>query len=286
MIDIACIGHITQDHIVTPDIDYYAPGGTAYYFSMGIESLIRTSGNHLSYTLITKEGTPHFFENRYEANMNHRSQRVLSTAQSFTLDEIKGIEARYIVLGSLLANDFSVEVIRALSDKATLVLDVQGFLREVRDQKVFAIDWNDKVEALKYVDILKVNEYEMEVLTGTTDARKAALILADWGVREVLLTFGSYGSLVYDSDNGEFYEIPAYQPLTLVDATGCGDTYVMAYVFKRAEGASVKESGLFAAAVSTLKLQKTGPFTGTYHEAVTMSASHYEAISMSANLPS
>lgn len=263
MVDIACIGHITQDHIITPEIDYYAPGGTAYYFSVAINSLIGTMGCDLSFSLVTKEGTKHFFENKYGENMNNRQQRVLSTAAPFTFGELIEINARYTVLGSLIASDFSVEVIKSLSERSIVVLDVQGFLREVRDERVYAVDWKDKIETLKYVDILKVNEYEMEVLTGKNEPHEAALILAEWGVKEVLLTFGNYGSLIYDADNKAFYEIPAFEPETLVDATGCGDTYVMGYVFKRAQGASVEESGLFAAAVSSIKLQNKGPFIST-----------------------
>ena len=34
----------------------------------------------------------------------------------------------------------------------------QGYLREVRGERVYPIDWTDKLEALKYIDILKVNE--------------------------------------------------------------------------------------------------------------------------------
>ncbi len=40
---------------------------------------------------------------------------------------------------------------------------------------------------------------------------------------EVIITLGSEGSLVYVDDT--FYEIPAYPPHEVVDATGCGDTY-------------------------------------------------------------
>lgn len=273
MTDICCIGHITEDHIITPGLDYFAPGGTAYYFAVGINSLITTSGCDLSFSLITKEGRRHFFENKYSGDMNGREQRVLSTAEPFTSTELAHVESRYIVLGSLLADDFPLDLIRHLSSKGVLVLDVQGFLREVRDCHVHAVDWVNKVETLRYVDVLKVNEYEMEVLTGSADPREAALRLADWGVKEVLLTFGSFGSLIYDAIERRFYDIPAYSPLTLVDATGCGDTYVMAYVFKRAQGATIEESGHFAAAVSTLKLQDKGPFRKTYAEAISMSAS-------------
>lgn len=272
MTDIACIGHITQDHNITTELDYFAPGGTARYFSVAMNALIESSGIDMSFSLISREGPKHFFENKYGADMNDRQQRVMSTALPFTVEELKDIDARFIVLGSLLASDFPIDVIRMLSEKGIVVLDAQGFLREVREEKVYAVDWADKIETLKYVDILKVNESEMQVLTGKTDPREAALLLAKWGVKEVLITLGSYGSLIYDAKTKEFYDIESFAPKAVVDATGCGDTYVMGYVFMRAQGAAIEESGRFAAAVSSLKLEMAGPFCGTYQQVISRSA--------------
>ena len=116
-------------------------------------------------------------------------------------------------------------------------------------------------EALKYIDILKVNEHEMEVLTGQTDIKQAALQLAEWGVKEVLITLGSLGSIIYAE--GTFHKIPAYPPKDIVDATGCGDTYATGYLYMRNKGASYEEAGCFAAAMSTLKLEASGPFSKT-----------------------
>jgi sugar/nucleoside kinase (ribokinase family) len=45
-----------------------------------------------------------------------------------------------------------------------------------------------------------------------------------------------------------------------VDATGCGDTYSAGYLYARARNMSYAESGRFAAAMCTLKLEHTGPF--------------------------
>ena len=88
-----------------------------------------------------------------------------------------------------------------------------------------AVDWAEKEEALKYIHILKANEHEMEVLTQCSDPYDAAVKLADWGVKEVLLTLGDKGSLIYVDER--FYEIPAYPVENVADATGCGDTQVM-----------------------------------------------------------
>lgn len=284
-VDICCIGHITKDKIVTPKSETYMPGGASFYFSHGINHM---ANKEVSYQLITSLAEEDmqavddlrsvgidtqvipsrntvYFENIYGENQNNRRQRVLAKADPFTMENLQQVEAKYIVLGSLLADDFSLDVIRFLAQRGTLVVDAQGYLREVRDQKVYAIDWQDKLEALKYVDILKVNEYEAEVLTGKKDLHEAALQLAAWGVKEVLLTLGSFGSIVLV--DGRFYDIPAYEPLEIVDATGCGDTYVMGYVYKRVQGFTPEHAAHFAAAVSTIKLQKAGPFSATEAEA-------------------
>ena len=55
--------------------------------------------------------------------------------------------------------------------------------------------------------ILIASEAEMDVLTGCCDPLEAALLIADWGVKEVLLTLGDIASLIYAQ--GEFHEIPA-----------------------------------------------------------------------------
>ena len=207
-----------------------------------------------------------YFENIYGANQNNRRQRVRAKADPFTREKLGDISARYIVLGTLLADDFDLDALRYLSERGTLVVDAQGYLREVRGEEVHAIDWKEKREALRYVDILKVNEYEIEVLTGVTDQHRACELLAEWGVKEVLLTLGSYGSVVYA--DGKFYDIPAYDPLNVVDATGCGDTYVMAYVYRRLLGDDPGQAGRFASAVASIKLEASGPFCATEADAL------------------
>lgn len=283
MNDICCIGHITLDKIVTPKKTTYMPGGTSYYFSHGISHLkdmehyqlvtalapsefkavddIRAKG--IRVTVIPSHRTV-YFENTYGENQNNRSQRVLAKADPFTVESLKNINAHIFHLGSLLADDFSLDVVKYLSSKGILAVDAQGYLREVRGEQVYPVDWAEKIEALKYIEILKVNEHEMEVLTGYQEPKLAALQLANWGVKEVLITLGSLGSIIYTQKH--FYKIPAYPPKEVIDATGCGDTYMTGYLYMRNQGASYEEAGCFAAAMSTLKLEASGPFSGTEEE--------------------
>lgn len=260
------------------------PGGTSYYFSHGIShlndwknyklvtslapseysSVDELTGKGLNVEIIPSKKTV-YFENSYGINQNNRTQRVLAKADPFTVEKIQHIEAKIFHLGSLLSDDFSLDVIKYLSKKGILSVDAQGYLREVRGENVYPIDWCEKKEALKYVHILKVNEHEARVLTGLDDYQAAARQLAEWGVKEVLLTLGSEGSIIYAENS--FYYIPAYPPKEVVDATGCGDTYMLGYLYMRNKGVSYEEAGCFAAALSTVKLEKSGPFSGTEEDA-------------------
>lgn len=279
---LTCIGHITLDKVVTPRFTAYMPGGTAYYFAKALQHIdldefrlitslaasemhevekLRQDGIDVE-AIVSKNSV--YFENKYGEDMNDRTQRVLAKADPFTIDNLKDAESNIFHLGTLLADDFDKETVKYLSTKGIVSVDVQGYLRKVVGEKVVAVDYDDKLEMLPYIGILKANEMEMETLTGTSDPRRAARMLGDWGVKEVVLTLGDKGSLVYA--DGVFHEIPAYPAKDLVDATGCGDTYMAGYLYKRSRGASCSEAGAFAAAMCSIKLGAKGPFSGSAEE--------------------
>ena len=287
MYDICCVGHITLDKVVTPRVTAHMAGGTSFYFSNAIRNM------DVSYTLVTTLaqsemvvvekmrakginvnacacGLSVYFENIYSENQDHRTQRVLQKANPFTVEQLQEIDAQIFHLGPLLADDMPVELIKELNSRGKVSLDVQGYLRKVEDKNVVPIDWADKREALQYIDILKANEHETEVLTGSKDIHEGARILADWGVKEVVLTLGSMGSVIYT--DGVFYNIPAYKPSAVVDATGCGDTYMAGYLYQRIKGASFQQAGEFAAAMASFKIESSGPFTGTEDDVLNLIA--------------
>lgn len=276
--DLCCIGHITLDKVVTPHKTVYMPGGTSFYCSHAIRHF-----NDINFGLIASLAKSEldvvkdleakgvavnviysnksvYFENVYGENQDDRTQRVLAKADPFVIEDIENIDAKIYFLGALLSDDFSLEFVEKLSQKGLVAVDSQGYLRKVEDEKVFAIDWHDKKKFLKYVHFLKVNEMELEVLTGESDIQKASKMLHHWGVNEVVVTLGSMGSVIYDGTN--FYPIPAYKPADVVDATGCGDTYMTGYLYKRALGKNYTEAAEFGAAMATIKIENTGPFCG------------------------
>jgi sugar/nucleoside kinase (ribokinase family) len=292
MIDICCVGHITSDKVVTTKSTMHMAGGTAWYFSFAIckldvqYSLVTALGkDELSYVKdlqnkgieVHVQDSEHtvYFENIYSEDQDHRTQNVLEEADPFTEEILKHIEAKIFHLGPLLSSDISLSLIKNLASKGEVSLDIQGYLRLVKDKKVYTTDWPDKIEALKYVKILKTDEAELMALTGCADIKKSARMVADWGVKEVVITNGSHGSTIYCDHI--FHPIPAFRPEVIVDATGCGDTYMAGYLYQRNKGADYEESGRFAAALASLKMESAGPFTGTIEDVYLLLDKHKSA---------
>lgn len=255
------------------------PGGTSFYFSRALVNSALTYGlvtalspqeYHIVDALrvlgITVYTLPSdhtvYFENVYSADQNHRDQQVLAKAAPFSTGQMPEVTAKVFHLGPLLADDIPAKLVEDIATRGWVSLDIQGYLRHVVNRKVVYRDWAEKIDVLPMVRILKANEFEMEVITGRKGAYEGARYLADLGVPEVIITLGSKGSLIFTE--GTFYQIPAFKPTAVVDATGCGDTYMAGYLAKRVEGAPVEEAGEFGAAMATLKISSFGPFSGSF----------------------
>lgn len=141
--DICCIGHITLDKVITPKFTAHMPGGTAYYFAKALKNF-----NHSGFKLVTSLGSSEmatvdelrgegldvdvipshrtvYFENKYGENTDDRTQRVLAKADPFTCEKLQGVEARIFHLGTLTADDFNLDVIKELSRRGLVSVDVQ-----------------------------------------------------------------------------------------------------------------------------------------------------------------
>jgi sugar/nucleoside kinase (ribokinase family) len=150
-IDICCIGHITLDKVVTTRSAVFMAGGTAFYFS---NAVARLGTRYRLITAVASDGmaavsnlrmsgvdvkvlpSAHtvYFENIYGEDQDHRTQRVLRTADPFSVNELAEAEARIFHLGPLLAGDMPLDLIQTLAAKGRLSLDAQGYLRKVVDQ--------------------------------------------------------------------------------------------------------------------------------------------------------
>ena len=113
---------------------------------------------------------------------------------------------------------------------------------------------------LKLVDVITPNETEAEKLTGIsvsdeTGAARAAQVLHDKGIGQVLITLGSRG--VWLSVNGEGRRIPGFK-VNAVDTIAAGDTFNGAYVTALLEGKPADEAVRFAHAAAAIAVTRRG----------------------------
>ena len=96
---------------------------------------------------------------------------------------------------------------------------------------------------------------EAEALTGEVDIFKAAKIFSQMGPKEVVLTHKD-GVLLYSG--GEYYQAGFY-PVVLNGRSGRGNTCIGTYTAMRLSKNPVDALN-WAAAVTSLKMEKLGPF--------------------------
>jgi sugar/nucleoside kinase (ribokinase family) len=128
---------------------------------------------------------------------------------------------------------------------------------------------------LACLDVLKSDAVEAEFLTGETDIFKAARFYAEMGPKEIVLTHRD-GLLIYAE--GKSYEMGFY-PSQLLGRSGRGDTCVGTYVAMRLSKPP-REAGIWAAAVTSLKMEKLGPFDRPVSDVEALIRSRYDHGSM------
>jgi fructokinase len=82
---------------------------------------------------------------------------------------------------------------------------------------------------LPHVNLLKINEVELALLSGSEDLPAASKTLLEKGPDLCVVTLGPDGSFFQVAEGGE--HIPAFKVPT-VDATGCGDAFVAALLYQ------------------------------------------------------
>jgi sugar/nucleoside kinase (ribokinase family) len=155
-------------------------------------------------------------------------------------------DAIWINVCALTRTDFASDTLAALAaDGRRLLVDLQGF---VRTATVGPLHTDEHIgDVLRHVEMLKLNDEEAATLVGSAEP------LALQGLApEVLLTLGSRGAWVITPEGAE--HVPAVPVEGEVDPTGAGDTYSVAYLVQRVEGAEPVEAARVAAATVSASL--------------------------------
>ena len=115
-------------------------------------------------------------------------------------------------------------------------------------------------EIIKNVDLLTPNETELEIISGVNieteeDIQKAAQIMIEKGVKELIVTLGSKGSLYINKEKSIFKK--AYK-VEAVDTTAAGDSYTAALAVALSKDKNIEEAMDFASKVGALSVLKEG----------------------------
>jgi len=295
VIDVCAFGHITRESEEFRGIVRRFTAGPPYFFSialrvlgstvkvvtklslkdveiirelkdLGIEVIVRESKNTSSFHTI------------YGRTLDERYIKVLSIADPFTLDDLKlCTEAKYIYVGPLTTKDFDLEFLREAKKYSQVILDVQGFTRKVVGDTIEYVDWDWKIEGLKYVDIFKADRKEAKLITGHEDPLKALDVIMSLGPKEVLIT-SSEGAYLGVKSIGKFFS--PFKVKEVKGRVGRGDTCTASYVHARLRGLSYDKALIFATAATSLKLQYQGPLRNSEEEVLKFVEVEYKDVSV------
>lgn len=105
------------------------------------------------------------------------------------------------------------------------------------------------------VDLLFCNEDEARQFTGT-DSAEAALQALSAVARQVVVTCGARGALIFDS--GTIHAVSGV-PTQAVDTNGAGDTFAGAFLYAVARGRDVQTAGTLACHAASQVVSDFGP---------------------------
>jgi sugar/nucleoside kinase (ribokinase family) len=289
--DVATIGNYTKDTVVAPAGTRQVDGGGVRYSAFAAAGLGRTVATITRLAAedchvvdeLEQAGIDVFPEFTLEstlmrleypsANVDERILSVAATAGSFTPDQVRSIDAKAFVITASIRGEVPIAVIRELrATGATIALDVQGFVRIRRsDGRLVHAPWPEKSDVLGLVDVLKADAVEAESVTGESDPETAARALTELGPREIVLTHRD-GLLVLA--DGDVHEAP-FHPKKLVGRSGRGDTCLGSYVAMRLSVAPA-EATVWAAAVTSLKMEADGPFRSQLTDVIDLIETKYD----------
>ena len=281
--DILMIGNFAKDKLIVDGNEEIASGGGVYYGSVAVKRLgsrvavvtrlhpddfprldeLRSEG--VEVFPIPADGTSGIANYYQSSDMETRICKPVGFGGQYNLNEIPDLPTKVIMLTPLFAGEVDLHILQAISKRAPVGMDIQGFVRVPVGNDLIYQPWANLVEGLKYITYLKVDRAEAKFLTGSSDLYEAALKLQSLGPKEIVLTQSS-GTIVLA--NGNFHSAP-FTSRSLAGRTGRGDTCFSTYIAKRLTE-NAETACRWAAAVTSLKQERRGPWKGTSKEVETI----------------
>lgn len=290
--DVIYAGNYTKDTIITPQGTRYVDGGGMNYAAhagrrLGIRAAVVTrlarEDEHVvraiqsagidCYPIYSAHSTLMTLEYP-TGNVDQRNLYVKHTAGTIQPEHLNGLSARAIAVSPSLRGEVEPAFFEEMRrrDGILLAADVQGFVRVLSGESLVYEPWDEMERVLCCLDVLKSDAVEAEYLTGEADVEKAARAFASMGAKEIVLTH-SEGVLIHA--RSEFHHFQ-FHSQSMEGRSGRGDTCLGSYVAKRLS-LPPREAGKWAAAVTSLKVERHGVFDRPISEVEVFIARYYGA---------
>ncbi len=255
-LDYLLIGHITCD--LLPDGEIV--GGTVAYSgrvakALGYKTAVLTSC-HPSYhglsaldgmevEVIPSENTS-TFENVYTTN--GRIQTLHHVAKKITAADVpvKWPDPAIVHLAPL-TNEVDPAIIRQFPN-SIIGLTPQGWMRQWDENgRITAKPWQDAAKYIPFADV---------VILSQEDLLTPNMVFDYWDWSNILvITCGPKGAIVFQEDRAEW--IPTIE-VQEVEATGAGDVFAAAYLFRYHQTKDPIEAARFANIIASYSVTQTG----------------------------
>ena len=264
------LGPVTHDLVAIGDDETQKVGGATYFQSFVFErfyddymAIVNCRDEAFADEFpdpgkvhVIRKSDTHYFINHYpdknNRNIRHQSSNFAEIPiLKSDLEDILPENIDGFVINPLNRHDFPAETVEYLkSFNVPIFLSLQGFLRvpdiQADENYTIKLSYFDELDGiLSGVSVIFMDEGEADII-GT-----------DHDVDEMVITDGSHGSRILC---GEEIKIRAVKCEEVVDTTGCGDTYMAAYIAWKLHLKSPETCANFASEVASQKIGYFGPY--------------------------
>ncbi len=200
------------------------------------------------------------------ANVDKRQAFLIKSGGHFAIGDIPPLEPCLIHLCCFGFRALHLDLMRALKTRGfRLSVDMQNFMLQADDETgvVRLKDVPEKKEILGMADFVKLDAMEAQTLTGAEGMQDQADVLEGWGSSETIIT-SSEGVLARSKGKTAFAK---FTNRSIRGRMGRGDTVMGSYLARRLDH-SVEDSLRFAAALTSIKMESPGPFTGSFDDVI------------------
>lgn len=253
---ILVVGSVAFDSVKTPYGEAEESiGGSATYFSAAAsfytpvdivavvgrdfprESLQFLSERHVDLSgLEVADGQTFRWAGEYEPNMNDR--QTLDTQLNVFADFHPNLTDRHreqpFVFLANIDPELQGSVLHQTIHPKLIVCDTMDFWISGKREAL--------LETLTKVDVLIINDSEARELVDDYNLARAANQILGLGPRAVVIKRGEHGATLIT--NGNYFSVPAFPVLTVIDPTGAGDSFAGGFVGYLAKSQDTSDTGL------------------------------------------